>query len=79
MTGRLLGADEAGALGVVSAVHPPDELLPRAGDLAAEIAAAPPSASLETKRRVLVERETCWGALFEAEELALREALLSRA
>ena len=76
MTGRLIDAHEAQTRGVVSEVHPPEELAARASYLAAEIAAAPRSASLETKRRILIEREACWRPLFEAEEQALREALL---
>ena len=76
MTGRLLDASQALELGVVGSVHPPGELLERAHALAAEVAAAPPSASLETKRRILIERETCWRPLFDAEEQALRDALL---
>ena len=76
LTGRLIDADEAQRLGVVAEAHAPSELMPRARALAQEIAAAPPSASLETKRRILIERETCWAPLFEAEENALREALL---
>ena len=47
-------------------------LMPRAQALAEEIAAAPPSASIETKRRILIERETCWRPLFEAEEQRAR-------
>jgi enoyl-CoA hydratase/carnithine racemase len=50
--------------------------MPRARALAQEIAASPPSASIETKRRILIERETCWRPLFEAEEHALVNALL---
>jgi enoyl-CoA hydratase/carnithine racemase len=76
LTGRLLDADEAQRLGVVTEVHTPADLLPRATALAREIAEAPPSASLETKRRILIERASCWRPLFEAEETALREALL---
>ena len=76
LTGRLLTAEQALDCGVVSDIHEPEELPARAKRLAAEIAAAPPSASLETKRRILIERETCWRPLFEAEEQALREALL---
>ena len=76
LTGRLLEAEEAARLGVVAELHPPDELMPRATAVAQVIAAAPPGASLETKRRILIERETCWRPLFEAEEHALREALL---
>ena len=68
LTGRLLGADVAGDLGVVTEVHAPENLMARAREVAQEIAAAPPSASLETKRRILIERETTWRPLFEAEE-----------
>ena len=76
LTGRLLDAREALARGVVSAVHEPDELGAAANELATQIAAAPPSASVETKRRVLIERERVWRPLFEAEERALKDALL---
>jgi len=41
-TGRVFGADEALAGGLVRSVHPPDELLPTAQALAAEIAEAAP-------------------------------------
>ncbi|MGH2701700.1 MAG: enoyl-CoA hydratase/isomerase family protein [Actinomycetota bacterium] len=78
LTGRLLEAEEAQRLGVVTEVHAPDDLMPRARELAGEIAAAPPSASIETKRRVVVERATTWRPLFEAEEQALVDALLGR-
>jgi len=76
LTGRLIDAEEAKRLGVVAGVHAPGDLMPRATAVAGEIAAAPPSASIETKRRILIERQTCWQPLFEAEEEALREALL---
>jgi enoyl-CoA hydratase/carnithine racemase len=78
LSGRLLKANEALSLGVVGAVHPPADLPARAAELAGVIAAAPPSASLETKRRILIERDTCWRALFAREEQALTEALLGR-
>ena len=76
LTGRLLEAGEAQRLGVVAEICAPNELMARATAVAQEIAAAPPSASIETKRRILIEREKCWQPLFEAEEQALREALL---
>jgi 3-hydroxypropionyl-coenzyme A dehydratase len=76
LTGRLLDADVAAGLGVVSEVHTPENLVLRARALAEGIAAAPPSASIETKRRILIERETCWRPLFDAEERALVDALL---
>jgi enoyl-CoA hydratase len=76
LTGRLLEAEEAQRLGVVAEVHAPGDLMPRATELAADIAAAPPTASLETKRRIVIERATTWRPLFEAEEQALVDALL---
>ena len=76
LTGRLLDAEEARRLDVVAEVLPAATRMDRARALAGEIAAAPPSASIETKRRILVERETCWQPLFAREEEALREALL---
>ena len=36
------------------------------------------SATLETKRRILLDRERSFGDLFAEEERALREALLGR-
>jgi len=76
LTGRLLDADEALLRGVVSAVHPAADLVSRALDLAASVAALPRAAVLETKRRILLEREQVWGPLFEREEQAFRAALL---
>jgi enoyl-CoA hydratase/carnithine racemase len=77
LTGRMLDADEALRRGVVNAVHEGGELMARARELAKSVAGLPRSAVLETKRRILIEREQIWGPLFEREEQALREALLS--
>ena len=71
LTGRLVDAREALELGVVSRVLPADELMSQALDLAAGIT----SVGAETRRRILIERET-WQPLFDAEEQALRQALL---
>lgn len=49
-TGRLLGAEEAKAIGLVLEVLAPDALLARAGELAGTIAAKPPQATRLTKR-----------------------------
>jgi enoyl-CoA hydratase/carnithine racemase len=76
LTGELLNAGEALRLGIVSEVLSAANLLPRALELAGRIAALPRSATLETKRRILLETEQTWGMLFEAEEQALRAALL---
>jgi enoyl-CoA hydratase len=79
LTGRMLDADEALRRGVVSDVHPEGELLHKALELAGAIAALPRAAVLETKRRVLLERETVWRPLFEREEQAFRDAVLGEA
>jgi enoyl-CoA hydratase/carnithine racemase len=77
LTGRLLDAGGAERMGIVGAVHPADELLPRAVELAGRIASGPRQAIAETKRRILLDRERTIGHLFAEEERLLREALLS--
>ena len=54
MTGRVLGADEAHARGVVSSLGSLEDTLA----LAAQIASAPWPAVREIKRRVLLEAES---------------------
>jgi enoyl-CoA hydratase/carnithine racemase len=76
LTGRLLDADAALRFGVLEAVWPADELMPRALEMAGRIASGPRSAIAETKRRILLDRERTIGPLFDEEERALREALL---
>jgi enoyl-CoA hydratase len=76
LTGRLLDADTALRMGVVSSIHPDDELMSRAVELAGRIASGPPEAIAETKRRILLDRERTIGPLFDEEERLLREALL---
>jgi len=51
-TGQLIDADEALRLGIVSAVHPPERLLPATYELAAKIAQGPPIA-IRLARRAL--------------------------
>ncbi|MGP3534319.1 enoyl-CoA hydratase/isomerase family protein [Microbacterium sp. RD1] len=53
LTGRILGAEEALEWGLVSAVHPADELLAAAGAIADRIAANDPLATRSTKRALL--------------------------
>ena len=74
LTGELLTAERAVFHGVVSSLHSPELVGPRAVDLAAAIAATP--AARETRRRILLEAQTTWLPLLEDEERALREALL---
>jgi enoyl-CoA hydratase/carnithine racemase len=76
LTGRILDSFGALRLGVVSAVHPAEALAGKALELAVRIASSPRSAIVETKRRILLDREHSFGHLFEAEEKMLREALL---
>jgi enoyl-CoA hydratase len=77
LTGRLLDAAGAQRAGIVSAVHPADQLLARAVELAGRIASAPREATAQTKRRILIDRDRTIGHLFEEEERLLREALLN--
>ena len=77
LTGRLLDAEHALGMGIVGAVYPADELMPRAIELAGRIAAGPRQAIAETKRRIVLDRDRTIGHLFDEEERLLREALLS--
>jgi 2-(1,2-epoxy-1,2-dihydrophenyl)acetyl-CoA isomerase len=63
-TGEMIDAAEAQRLGVVSAVYPPEELLPAARELAGRIAAGPPIAIRLAKR-----------ALYHNQDVGLRAAL----
>jgi enoyl-CoA hydratase/carnithine racemase len=76
LTGRLLDASAALKAGIVSAVHPAEQLIARSLELAGRIAAGPRGALAATKRRILLDRERNFGHLFDEEERALREALL---
>jgi enoyl-CoA hydratase/carnithine racemase len=76
LTGRVFGAAEAQHLGAVNEVVPDGLCLERSLQLAEEIAAAPREATLETKRRILLDRERQLGPLFDEETRVFREALL---
>jgi enoyl-CoA hydratase/carnithine racemase len=76
LTGRMLDSDAALALGVITAVHGDEELMPSALQLAGRVASAPHEAIAATKRRILLDREGAFGRLFAEEERALRQALL---
>ena len=76
LTGRMFDAFAALRLGIVGSVHPPEELLARAIELAGRIASAPRDAIAETKRRIVLDRDREFGPLFAEEERLLRETLL---
>jgi enoyl-CoA hydratase len=72
LTGRLIDAQEALALGVVSRISTAYEALE-------EIASAPAAATAEVKRRILMHAQGMGPAgLLEEESRALHEALLGR-
>jgi enoyl-CoA hydratase/carnithine racemase len=72
MTGRVLSAGEARDRGVLADIGGPGAAL----SIAREIAAAPPAATREVKRRVLLAAETTWLPLLADETEQLRTALL---
>jgi enoyl-CoA hydratase len=72
LTGRVLDAAEAERRGVVSAVAGREEALA----VARGIAAAPPAATREVKRRALLHGERTWLPLLDDELEQLRAALL---
>jgi enoyl-CoA hydratase len=76
LTGRVIGAEEALRLQVVSEVVPDAELGEHALRLAEHIAAMPREAQIETKRRILLDAERAFGALFAEEERVFRQVLL---
>ena len=76
LSGRVFGAEEAMRLGAVNELVADDQVLGRSLEIADGIASAPRSATLETKRRILLDRERTFGSLFAEEARVFREALL---
>jgi enoyl-CoA hydratase len=76
LTGRVVGAEEAARLGIVSEVLADGALTEATLARAESIARLPRDAVLETKHRIIFDGERTWGALFEEEERAFRAALL---
>ena len=74
LTGEVLDAQQALALGVVTGV--PEDAVQPGVELAAQIASAPRAATREVKRRALLGGEDTWLKLMADEGRALREALL---
>jgi enoyl-CoA hydratase len=67
LTGRTVDADEALAIGLVSAVHPADELLAAAHALADRITANDPRATQLTKRVLAAPRDAHPGVELDAQ------------
>jgi enoyl-CoA hydratase/carnithine racemase len=75
LTGRVVRAPEALKMGIVREIAR-DDVVRRALDLARRIAGLPRDATLETKRRTMLERKHLWGFLFDEEKKVFRRALL---
>ena len=69
LTAKVIKADEAKAIGLVSEVYPPEELLPKAMELAEAICANAQIAVRESKRciRMGLQADIHTGCAFEAE------------
>ncbi len=65
LTGQLIDASTAESWGLVSEVAPPDELLPRARELAGEIAAQPPVALRMAKQLLRAGRQDRFASVME--------------
>jgi enoyl-CoA hydratase len=76
LTGRVIDAQEALRLGVVTEVCSAGELRERTTAVAEKVAGMPQSAQEETKRRILMDGERSWGELFAEEGRIFREVLL---
>jgi enoyl-CoA hydratase len=76
LTGRVFDGREALRLGAVNELVSGGAVVERALEVAEAIAAAPRDATLETKRRILLDRERHFTPLFEEEMRLFRESLL---
>ena len=74
LTGRFVSADEALAMGLVNRLYPPDELLPAAVALAAEIADGPTRVAMLIKHALQDHRVLPGDTAIERETAAIAEA-----
>lgn len=58
LTGRFVPAEEAHAIGIITAIHPPESLLDEAVALASQLGALPPAAVALTKESMAAGLET---------------------
>jgi enoyl-CoA hydratase len=76
LSGAVVDARRSVALGISLETCSPDQLLDRAKQLAQEISAMPREATSETKRRILLDGELSWRALWADEGEVFRRTLL---
>ena len=74
LTGRFVSAQESLDIGLVNHVYPPDELLSRAIDLAAEIAAGPTRVVMLAKGLLQEDATVPWETAVDRETAGLRDA-----
>lgn len=77
LTGRTVAAAEAQAIGLVQQVVEPDDLLPRAVELASQLALMPPLAAAAVKERVTRGLSDRQGQAVRDDEWAFHEVLSS--
>ncbi len=75
LSGRIVDGQGALREGIVGQLVAAGEAAAAAGALAREITGRPRRATLESKRRILLEREQLYGFLFDDEERMFRAAL----
>ena len=73
LTAKVISADEAKSIGLVSEVYPPEELLPKAMELAEAICANAQVAVQQSKKciRVGMQTDVASGSAFEAEAFGI--------
>ncbi len=74
LTGRFVSAQEALDIGLVNHLYPPDELLPAAIALAAEIAAGPTRVVMLAKGLLQDDATVPWNTAVDRETVGLRDA-----
>jgi enoyl-CoA hydratase/carnithine racemase len=70
-TGRLFGAQEALEMGYVTAIHEPEELMPKVHEFAAQIARGPATAVQLAKKLVYRSAEMSFDAHLDVAQLAM--------
>ena len=74
LTGRLMDADECRRVGLLNHLVPTDRLMPKALEVAGELAAKPPTAMRRTKRQFREVTQPAFDAAFKAGVLGQQES-----